>query len=379
VPSEIETVVIVGLRTLDQSPDFYEESMVELSRLVYSAGGKVISRLDQTREKPVPATFIGKGKLDELTELVQSDNCHTVVFDDDLKPVQLRNIETALGGETKVIDRSALILDIFASRARTAEAKIQVELAQLEYMRPRLAGLWPHLSRQYGGSIGARGPGETQLETDRRVVDRRIAGLKRKLVKIERQRKTRMKRRRGMFRVSLLGYTNAGKSTLLNALTNSKAFAGDKLFATLDPRTRSYCDPWGRRLLFTDTVGFIRKLPHHLVESFRSTLSEAGESDLILIVADASHPAIEDHLDVVHSELERMEIDDRQRILLLNKSDLIDEFTRIALSRKYPHGRFISASEGEGLVELMEEILSRVPAGDWAGEFVEPVKDSIRE
>ena len=197
-----EKIIIVGLRILGESIEFYEESMAELGRLVESAGGKVIARLDQSREKPVPATFIGKGKLDELKSIVEMEKCYSVIFDDDLKPNQKRNIEYALGGEVKVIDRSGLILDIFASRAKTAEAKIQVELAQLEYLRPRLTGMWEHLSRQYGGSIGARGPGEKQLETDRRVLDKRISVLRRKLGQIEKQRRVRRQHRKGVFRES---------------------------------------------------------------------------------------------------------------------------------------------------------------------------------
>jgi len=358
-----EKIIIVGLRILGESIEFYEESMAELGRLVESAGGEVIARLDQSREKPVPATFIGKGKLDELKSIVEMEKCYSVIFDDDLKPNQKRNIEYALGGEVKVIDRSGLILDIFASRAKTAEAKIQVELAQLEYLRPRLTGMWEHLSRQYGGSIGARGPGEKQLETDRRVLDKRISVLRRKLGQIEKQRRVRRQHRKGVFRVALLGYTNAGKSTLLNAITNARAFAGNKLFATLDPRTRVYRYTTGRKVLFTDTVGFIRKLPHHLVESFRSTLAEAGEADIIIIVADASHPALRDHLEVVSAELERMEIDGRRRLLVLNKTDLIDDTAYAELTRRYsgPEVVFVSAKIGTGIDRLLDKILEYIP------------------
>lgn len=364
-----ERFIVVGLRTGDQTRHFFEESMMELERLVDTAGGKVVGRLEQSLEKPVPATFIGKGKVLELKGLLETEKCDSVVFDDDLKPSQLRNIEEILGGNIKIIDRSGLILDIFASRARTNEARIQVELAQLEYLKPRLAGMWEHLSRQYGGSIGARGPGETQLETDRRTIDRRIAKLKDKLEKVESQRETRRKARSREFRVALVGYTNAGKSTLLNALTHSKAHAEDKLFATLDPRTRIYRDPWGHKILFTDTVGFIRKLPHDLVESFKSTLAEAVESDLILIIADAGHPALEDHLKVVEKELHRLEISNKPRLLVLNKIDIIDEFQELDIERDHPEAILISATEDRGIEELRNKILEI--AGDQVTGYME--------
>jgi len=355
--SDKEKFVVVGLRTREQTKRFYDESIQELEQLVETAGGKAIARLEQSLNSPVSATFIGKGKLMQLKELMEAEDCDSVVFDEDLKPSQARNIESALGENVKVLDRSGLILDIFATRARTTESRIQVELAQLEYLRPRLAGMWEHLSRQYGGSIGARGPGETQLETDHRVIDKRIALLKDKLEKVEKQRANRRKSRRGVFRVSLLGYTNAGKSTLLNALTNSDAYAENKLFATLDPRTRTYRDAWGTKVLFTDTVGFIRKLPHHLIESFRSTLAEAVEADMLLIIADASHPALDDHLKVVWEELARLDIDEKQRVLVLNKVDVLDEFALSDLHRAYPDAAFISAVLGDGLPELLESIL----------------------
>jgi GTP-binding protein HflX len=338
--------------------------MLELERLVDTAGGEVVARIEQTLDMPVAATFIGKGKLEELKAIIEMENCKTVVFDDDLKPKQLYNIERALGEDIKVLDRSGLILDIFATRARTSEAKIQVELAQLEYLKPRLAGMWVHLSRQEGGSIGARGPGETQLETDRRVIDRRISKLKDKLNKVESQRQTRRKSRGKEFRVSLLGYTNAGKSTLLNKLTNSDAYAEDKLFATLDPRTRIFRDEWGRKMLFTDTVGFIRKLPHDLVESFKSTLAEAVESDMILTVAEAGHPALRDHLAVVRQEIVRLGISDKHNLLVLNKIDLIDDFHRLDLERDYPKAVLISAATGEGIDNLIQRII------DIAGDSV---------
>jgi GTP-binding protein HflX len=358
---DIEKVIIVGLRTHNVEKSFYEDSMVELARLVESAGGEVVSRVDQTLRRPVSATFIGSGKLEEIGRVMEETGASTVIFDDDLKPKQAHNIESGLGKGVKIIDRSGLILDIFATRARTRAAKIQVELAQLKYTLPRLSGMWEHLSRQFGGAIGARGPGETQLEIDKRTIMRRIATLKKKLEKIETQRRTQRKGRANSFRVALLGYTNAGKSTLLNKLTHAGAFAEDKLFATLDPRTRTYRTPEGVKILFTDTVGFIRKLPHHLVESFRSTLAEATEADSLLIVADATHPAICDHLKVVDTELQRMGLSDASKILVINKIDIVDELTLIELEKAFPDAVFVSAKSGNGLDCLLDNILKGIP------------------
>ncbi|MCD6501537.1 GTPase HflX [bacterium] len=359
---DTEKVVIAGLKTPDVDESFYEESMAELARLVESAGGEVVARFDQSRRKRVAATFIGTGKLEQIKQILDEKKVNTVVFDDDLKPNQARNIEKALGRDVKIIDRSGLILDIFATRARTNAAKIQVELAQLEYRLPRLSGMWEHLSRQFGGSIGARGPGETQLEIDRRVVRNRIIKLKQRLEKIETQRRTQRKGRASAFRVALVGYTNAGKSTLLNKLTHAQAFAADKLFATLDPRTRIYRTPDGRKLLFTDTVGFIRKLPHHLVESFRSTLAEATEANLLLIVADAGHAALQDHLDVVDGELQRLGLSDAPKILVINKIDVVDELQLMELEGAFPEAVFVSAKTGKGLEALLGRVFESMPS-----------------
>ncbi|MCK5834021.1 GTPase HflX [bacterium] len=355
----IEKVVIVGVRTQKTSKCNFDESMNELERLAETAGGRVIDRVEQTLNNPNSATFVGSGKLEFVKKVLEENEAFTVIFDDDLKPNQARNIGKVLGKDIKVIDRSGLILDIFATRARTNAAKIQVELAQLEYLLPRLAGMWGHLSRQYGGSIGARGPGETQLEIDRRVVRRRIATLKLKLEKIEKQRRTQRKGRSNSLRVAILGYTNAGKSTLLNKMTHANAYAEDKLFATLDPRTKILRTPECKTALLTDTVGFIRKLPHHLVESFRSTLAEAKEADILIIVADALHEALDDHLIVVEKELERMQLVDTPKILTINKIDLIDELRYSQLSCKYPEAVFISAQDGKGLNKLIEKIFTQ--------------------
>lgn len=356
IGKKLEKVIIVGLKTKKIPQEFFDESMRELELLVGSAGGQVVARLIQTLCHPVSATFIGKGKLVELSELVRKHEVETVIFDDDLKPNQTREIEKALDDKVKVLDRSGLILDIFATRARTLESRIQVELAQLEYLKPRLSGLWSHFSRQWGGSIGARGPGETQLETDRRGIDKKIALLKNKLSRIEKSRKIQRKSRSGKFRISLLGYTNAGKSTLLNALTKASVYVEDKLFATLDPRTKIFRDADKNLFLITDTIGFIRKLPHDLIESFRSTLAEAEEADLIIIVADATHPAVGEHLNIVETELFRMGITEKPRILVFNKVDLIDGLTIAGLVRKYPDAIYISALKKRGLRELISKI-----------------------
>jgi len=358
-----EDVIIVGLKTPDEILQQFEESIDELKFLVESAGGNVIETFTQSMKTPKPATFIGSGKLGEIATYAKEQDCHTIVFDNDLKPNQIRNIESIFGDDIKIIDRSGLILDIFATHARTAESRVQVELAQLEYLRPRLTGLWGHLSRQYGGSIGARGPGEKQLESDRRAMDMRITKLKDKLDKLEKQRKTRRRSRRNLYRIALLGYTNAGKTTLLNVLTNAGAYARNQLFATLDPKTRIFSDAWGRKVLLTDTVGFIRKLPHHLVESFRSTLAEAEEADQLLIIADAQHPALKQHLNVVESELKRIGISKTKKSIVLNKIDKLDNLAKAELMRTYPDAYQISALSGEGMEELREEILKDIPRG----------------
>ncbi len=284
-PPRAERALLVGHAGRD-GPDL-PRSLDELRRLADTAGARVLGELVQRRGDVHPPTFLGKGKLAELKELAEDRAADLVVFNDDLTPSQVRNLEKELG--TKVVDRSELILDIFARRARTRESRLQVELAQLQYQLPRLTGMWKHLERQAGG-IGTRGPGETQLETDRRFVRERIARLKHALEGVERERETQRRRRRERFRAALVGYTNAGKSTLFNALTRAGVFVEDRLFATLDATTRQLVSPTRELVLLTDTVGFIRKLPHHLVASFHSTLTEAVEADLLLHVVDAADP-----------------------------------------------------------------------------------------
>ena len=339
-----------------------QEHMEELQRLTDTAGGKVVGTLIQRIDSPTPQTYIGKGKVEELRRFVAEREADLVIFDEELKPDQAKNLEDAL--DTRIMDRSELILDIFASRARTREAKLQVELAQLQYLLPRLARMWTHLSRIRGG-IGLRGPGETQIETDRRLINRRIAELRRKLKDVAEARATQRKRREGEFRVALVGYTNAGKSSILRALSGSDVFVEDRLFATLDSATRQVDLGSGYECLITDTVGFIRKLPHHLVASFRSTLEEAREADLLLHVIDASHPDRDEQVEVVDEVLADLELDKRPQILVFNK---VDRFThgeeealrdRVRAFTETP-AVFVSAVEEGGLEPLVEAIRARV-------------------
>lgn len=329
-----------------------EDYIDELAMLTKTAGGVTVEKILQNRTKPDSSTYVGKGKLRELKQIAASRNIDTIIFDDDLSPTQIRNVEKET--KAKVLDRSGLILDIFAGRAKTSAAKTQVELAQLQYLLPRLTRFWSHLSRQQGG-IGTRGPGETQIETDRRLVDKRIATLKDKLEKLDRQRKTQRKGRSGMTRVSLVGYTNAGKSTLMNALTDTKVLAENRLFATLDSTVRKFeLDSY--EILLSDTVGFIRKLPHNLIESFKSTLDEVRESDILLHVVDASANVIEDYIEVVEETLEELEVEDKKLLMVFNKVDSIEPQRIAELKAAYPEAVFISAERGIGLDKLENRI-----------------------
>jgi len=326
-----------------------------LERLADTAGGVVVDRMIQRRGRPHPATFLTKGKLEELTALVHARDADLAVFDEDLTPAQVRHLEKQLN--VRVLDRSELILDIFAKRARTREARLQVELAQLQYTLPRLTHMWQHLSRT-GGGIGTRGPGETQLEVDRRRARERIARLKDALSQVERERETQRKSRRREFRIALVGYTNAGKSTLFNALTRAAVPTEDRLFATLDATTRRMTLPSvnggkPRTILVTDTVGFIRKLPHHLVASFRSTLTETLEADLLVVVADAADPEMESQLEEVERVLDDLGAAGRARLLVFNKIDrLPGEEEILGLRARFPGSLFLSARGGEGLDAL---------------------------
>ena len=315
-----ETAIMVGIINQQQDETLINEYLDELEFLIETAGAQPTKRFVQRIAKPDPRSFIGSGKLEEIKMYVKEHDIDMVVFDDELSPSQLRNIEKSL--ETKILDRNNLILDIFAGRARTAHARTQVELAQYQYLLPRLTNLWTHLSKQKGG-IGMKGPGETEIETDRRIVRDKIALLKHKLTDIDKQMATQRKNRAELIRVALVGYTNVGKSTIMNMLAKSEVFAENKLFATLDTTVRKVVID-NLPFLLSDTVGFIRKLPTHLIESFKSTLDEVREADLIIHVVDISHPSFEDHIHVVNETLRDIKAIDKPTLLVFNK---IDNFT----------------------------------------------------
>ena len=371
-PPRQERAVLVGhargARTKREAErEHLERSLEELSLLADTAGARVADVLVQRRGAIHPATYLGKGKVAELKLLAESRDAELVIFDDDLSPAQVKNLEKTL--QRKVIDRSELILDIFARRARTRESRLQVELAQLEYTLPRLTGMWKHLERQAGG-IGTRGPGETQLETDRRLVREKIARLKRELEGVDRERETQRARRRREFRAVIVGYTNAGKSTLFNALTRAGVFVEDRLFATLDSTTRQLVSPERDVVLLTDTVGFIRKLPHHLVASFHSTLVEAIEADVLLHVTDASDPDFRRHLTAVDQVLDDILIEPRPpRMMVFNKADRLSPDDEAALRVEFPDCLVASALKGSGLDRLREELFRRAATrGSRTGE-----------
>lgn len=312
-----EKTVLIGLITQYQDEEKSNEYLDELEFLAFTAGGEVLKRFTQKMEVPNPKTFIGTGKLDEVKNYIEENEVGVAIFDDELSPAQQKNIEKIL--ECKIVDRTYLILDIFAQRAQTSYARTQVELAQYQYLLPRLTGLWTHLERQRGG-IGMRGPGETEIETDRRIVRDRIALLKEKLKKIDRQMDVQRGNRGSLVRVALVGYTNVGKSTLMNVVSKSEVFAENKLFATLDTTVRKVVIG-NLPFLLTDTVGFIRKLPTQLVESFKSTLDEVREADLLLHIVDISHPSFEHHIDSVNKTLEEIGSADKPTIMVFNKID----------------------------------------------------------
>src|SRR5690554_851383 len=373
-----EKAVLVGIITQSQSEDKLNEYLDELAFLTQTAGGEVIRRFTQKMDKPNPKTFVGTGKLDEIDGYIKEHNIDTVIFDDELSPAQQRNLSKLL--DCKVLDRTNLILDIFAQRAQTSYARTQVELAQFEYLLPRLTGMWTHLERQRGG-IGMRGPGEREIETDRRIVRDRIALLKDKLRNIDRQMAIQRSNRGALVRVALVGYTNVGKSTLMNALGKSEVFVENKLFSTLDTTVRKVVIK-NLPFLLTDTVGFIRKLPTQLVESFKSTLDEVREADLLLHVVDISHSEFEDHIESVNQILKEIKSDDKPTIMVFNKIDAYtptvfdEEDLMIERSSKHysieewkktwmnkvgeQNAIFISATEKENFEEFRQKVYEAV-------------------
>lgn len=374
---DYEKVVLVGVITATQNEEKAHEYLDELEFLTYTAGGEVIKRFTQRLDTPNPKTFIGTGKMEELTQFVEENEIGTVIFDDELTPAQQNNIEKIL--RIKILDRTTLILDIFAQRAQTSYARTQVELAQYQYLLPRLTGLWTHLERQRGG-IGMRGPGETEIETDRRIVRDRIALLKKKLETIDRQMATQRSNRGALVRVALIGYTNVGKSTLMNLISKSEVFAENKLFATLDTTVRKVVIG-NLPFLLSDTVGFIRKLPTQLIESFKSTLDEVRDADLLLHVVDISHPNFEEHIASVNQILGEIQSINKPTIMVFNKIDAythqtidqddlmtektsrhftLEEWKQTWMNRMNGDAIFISAVNKQNIQEFREKVYKKV-------------------
>ena len=374
----LERAVLVGLITPDVTEHQAYEYLEELAFLAKTAGADPIRNFTQKSRHPNNKTFICKGKMEEIKLYVEENKIDVIIFDDDLNPSQIRNIERLFEAKCKILDRSNLILDIFASRAQTAQARTQVELAQYEYLLPRLTRMWTHLERQKGG-IGMRGPGETQIETDRQIIRDKIALLKKKLKKIDKQALTRRKGREHLIRVALIGYTNAGKSTLMNKLSKSAVFAENKLFATLDTTVRKVVIA-NLPFLLTDTVGFIRKLPHQLVESFKSTLDEVRESDFMIHLVDISNPNFEDHIDVVNRTISELGVKDKPTLLVFNKIDAytfiekddddltprtnknlsLEDFKKTWMSKIQGNAMFISALNKTHFATFKNELYNRI-------------------
>ena len=374
----MEKAVLIGLISPDITQEQAYEYLDELAFLTKTAGAEPIRNFTQKLKHADNKTFLGKGKIEEVRLFAEENDIKLIIFDDDLNPSQIRNIEKLFGDETKILDRSNLILDIFASRAQTAQARTQVELAQYQYLLPRLTRMWTHLERQKGG-IGMRGPGETQIETDRRIINDKIALLKKKLVKIDKQSTTRRKGREHLIRVALIGYTNVGKSTLMNKLAKSEVFAENKLFATLDTTVRKVVIG-NLPFLLTDTVGFIRKLPHQLVESFKSTLDEVREADLLIHLVDIASPYFADHIEVVNQTLAELKVGDKPTLLVFNKIDAytfiekeeddltpatkenlsLEDLQKTWMAKMEGNAMFISALNKTHFDELKDEMYSRI-------------------
>ena len=358
--TERERALLVALNFRSADRLRTAEYLEELGLLADSAGADVLQKVVQERPHPDAAFFVGKGKAEEIGKFVEDLHIDLVIFDDDLSAVQVRNLGRVI--TCKIMDRSGLILSIFASRARTREAKTQVELAQLQYMLPRLTRQWTHLSKQYGG-IGTKGPGETQIETDRRAIRTRITHLRSKLGEIDQERETQRKGRDQLPRVALVGYTNAGKSTILNWFADAGVFVENRLFATLDSTVRSVQLSPLHTILLSDTVGFIRKLPHHLVASFKSTLDEVREADILLHIVDISHPLFEEQMAVVNETLEDLGASDKRMIVVFNKIDALQERTKIPLlTANHPDAVFVSATRGIQMSALQEKIIAILDA-----------------
>ncbi len=376
---QLEKVVLIGIVTKEQDEAKSKEYLDELEFLTYTAGGEVVKRFSQKMEMPNPKTFIGTGKIEDVQQFIKENDIGTAIFDDELSPAQERNISKILN--CKVLDRTNLILDIFAQRAQTSYARTQVELAQCEYLLPRLKGMWTHLERQKGG-IGMRGPGETEIETDRRIVRERIALLKEKIKTIDKQMAVQRGNRGKMVRVALVGYTNVGKSTLMNVISKSEVFAENKLFATLDTTVRKVVVQ-NLPFLLTDTVGFIRKLPTQLIESFKSTLDEVREADLLLHVVDISHPNFEEHIESVNKILDEIDSADKPTIMVFNKIDAyksepfdaddlilqktkahntLEEWKRTWMNKIGKNALFISALKKENLEGFKKRVYDEVRA-----------------
>src|SRR6195256_4097072 len=371
-----ERAVLVGLEQAGVANGGVPDSLDELRELANSAGAEVVETVTQKLQKPTAPYYIGKGKAELIKDSLQDRQVTSVIFDDELSPAQGRNLETLLA--RKVLDRTQLILDIFAQRARSREGRLQIELAQLQYLLPRLTRMWHHLSRQTGG-IGTRGPGETQLEVDRRRVQDRIARLEREL---EGVRKVRNVQRQGRKRhqwpvAAVVGYTNAGKSTLLNLMTGADVLAVDKLFATLDPTTRSFTLPNKQRVLLTDTVGFLRNLPHTLIESFKATLEEVSEADLLIHVVDLSHPRVDEQMAAVDSVVKELDAFGKQTLIVFNKIDLLENPDLASIyRRRFPGGVAISAKTGQDIDQFVDALESALSAWRLRSHFRVPLSES---